>query len=176
MTSISKRNAGIIRAGIKGGRKFVALARLNPGLTSDDIIGRNLSGLFGEAYSRTVLRAPKDKVVRIRNADPLAPYYDRTAILPGNVALKPGARIEHDGQTGLVMHVDAFGRGSDLTALIDWDEPENFTHTIAPLEVRQESELLAKAWEEGWHAHYLEWEHQRSDPSHPITQNNPYRA
>jgi len=54
---MTKRAARTIRDGIIDGRYFVAAARFNPGLTSHDIIGRNLSGLYGEAYSRTVLRA-----------------------------------------------------------------------------------------------------------------------
>ena len=33
-----------------------------------------------------------------------------------------------------------------------------------------------RAWREGWHEHYLEWERQKADPSHPITQNNPYES
>jgi hypothetical protein len=32
----------------------------------------------------------------------------------------------------------------------------------------------AQAWSEGWHEHYLEHAKQKADPSHPITQNNPY--
>jgi len=35
-------------------------------------------------------------------------------------------------------------------------------------------ELQAQAWHEGWHAHFLEMDKQRLDPTHPITQTNPY--
>ena len=55
---ITKRGARIIRAGIAGGRKFVALAEANPGLTSHDL-GEDLRGLYGKAYSHTVLRSRK---------------------------------------------------------------------------------------------------------------------
>lgn len=37
-------------------------------------------------------------------------------------------------------------------------------------------DYLAKAWDDGWHEHYLEWERQRADPSHPITKTNPYQT
>lgn len=34
---------------------------------------------------------------------------------------------------------------------------------------------LAEAFDEGWHAHYLEFAAQEDDPAHPITKENPYR-
>lgn len=33
---------------------------------------------------------------------------------------------------------------------------------------------LETAWGEGWHEHYLEFERQKADPTHPITANNPF--
>lgn len=33
---------------------------------------------------------------------------------------------------------------------------------------------VAEAWEQGWHAHWLEEERQQKDPTHPITKTNPH--
>lgn len=32
----------------------------------------------------------------------------------------------------------------------------------------------AEIWNDGWHAHFIEGQRQREDPSHPITRLNPY--
>lgn len=49
-------------------------------------------------------------------------------------------------------------------------------------QIRQRDETIGAmmranqgVWDEGWHAHFLEWDAQRKDPSHPITKNNPYQ-
>lgn len=50
------------------------------------------------------------------------------------------------------------------------DEPDEFWDD------NFDDDELAKAWDAGWHEHYLEHARQKEDPSHPITKHNPYEV
>jgi len=85
---------------------------------ADRMAGRSMEALEGKYPGATA----GTLLVRIENADPLRGRYSGGFWWPKSQPLAPGNRIEHQGISGTITHVDDVSNDSDLVVLVDWDE------------------------------------------------------